>query len=200
MTWRDGFLLFHTDAGGAGSGTGGGTGDAGSGTQATQTQGGQSGTQGGDGGSKDDLVPKREVQEANREAQNLRERLRAAEKERDDLKTAQMSDTEKITEENQTLKQTVTSKDTEIRDLRVQVLAQKVGIVDPEAASRLLDWDSIKRPEDGTEVEKALRKLLEDKPYLAGNHLGRGDGGAGTGQGTQTGDMNTLIRQAAGRA
>lgn len=198
MTWRDGFLLFQTDPGGAGTGGTGGTGDGDPGGQSTQTQGGQSGDPGGTGGNTD-LVPKREVQEANREAQNLRERLRKTEEERDSLKQSQMSDQEKVSQENQTLKDTVSTKDTEIRDLRVQVLAQKVGIVDPEAASRLLDWDSIKKPEDADEVEKALRKLLEDKPYLAGSHLGRGDGGAGSGQGADTQDMNTLIRQAAGR-
>jgi hypothetical protein len=92
----------------------------------------------------------------------------------------------------------VTATEKRVRDLQVQVLATKVGIVDPSAASALLDWSKIEDPDDDKQVEKALRELVKEKTYLvpAG---GGSDGGAGNGAGGGTQDMNQMIRQAAGR-
>lgn len=144
-------------------------------------------------------VPRAEAEEARREAKNLRDRLRAAEKERDDLKTAQMTDAEKIQKERDDALAASSDLEKRVRNLQVQVLAGKVGIVDPEAASALLDWTTIKDVDDSKEVEKALRDLAKSKPYLVGNVAGGGDGGAGNGAGSGgTGSMNDLIRSGFG--
>lgn len=51
----------------------------------------------------------------------------------------------------------------------VQLAAGRLGIVDPDAAVKLLDWDAIEYAEDGSprDVEAALKALLKSKPYLA---------------------------------
>lgn len=51
----------------------------------------------------------------------------------------------------------------DVQTLRVQVEAAKLGIVDPEAASLLLDWKSIN---DGTPISDALLNLVEARPWL----------------------------------
>lgn len=51
----------------------------------------------------------------------------------------------------------------DVQTLRVQVEAAKLGIVDPEAASLLLDWKSIN---EGTPISDALLNLVEARPWL----------------------------------
>jgi len=50
----------------------------------------------------------------------------------------------------------------------VERLATRLNIVDPEAAVKLLDWGSLDYDDDGRpqDVEKALKTLIHDKPYL----------------------------------
>lgn len=80
--------------------------------------------------------------------------------------------------------------------------AQGLGIVSERAALRLLEpdaveWDNKGRP---TNVTQLLKELIKAEPYLTTNRrMGSGDGGQ-TGGGTAPGDMNTLLRRAAGRA
>lgn len=147
---------------------------------------------------KNRMVPASEAQEARREAQALRQRTKAAEEELKRLKDAQLSDQEKTAKERDEERSRADAAEKRVRDLQVQVLATKVGIVDPPAASALLDWSKIEDPEDDKQVEKALRDLVKEKTYLvpAG---GGSDGGAGNGTGGGTQDMNSMIRQAAGR-
>lgn len=200
MSMRNGWIHYRADEGGSGGGDGGGSGSE---TQeevaAREAREADERRRSGSGGN-EDMVPKREVQEANREAQKLRERLRDAEKERDDLKKSQMTDAEKVQKERDDAVAAKAAADKRVRDLQVQVLAGKIGIVDPEAASALLDWSSISDPDDSKAVEKALKDLVKDKPYLAGKTAGGGDGGAGNGSGAgRSGNMNDLIRAGAGR-
>jgi hypothetical protein len=51
----------------------------------------------------------------------------------------------------------------ENQKLLVQVEAAKLGIVDPEAASLLLDWSAI---DTGKPVNEALADLLDSRPWL----------------------------------
>lgn len=200
MAMRDSWIHYRTDEGGAGGegGSGGGS-ETPEEVAAREAREAEERRRSGSGENQD-MVPKREVQEANREAQLLRERLRNAEKERDDLKKSQMTDAEKVQKERDDAIAAKATADKRVRDLQVQVLAGKIGIVDPEAASALLDWSSISDPEDSKSVEKALKDLVKDKPYLAGSTAGGGDGGAGDGSGAgRSGNMNDLIRQGAGR-
>lgn len=59
------------------------------------------------------------------------------------------------------------------RTVRYEVMltANKLGIVDPDAAFRLLDVSSLEFDEDGkpNNIEKVLKKLVSDKPYLIGS-------------------------------
>jgi len=59
------------------------------------------------------------------------------------------------------------------RTVRYEVMltANKLGIVDPDAAFRLLDISSLEFDEDGkpNNIEKVLKKLVSDKPYLIGS-------------------------------
>lgn len=52
----------------------------------------------------------------------------------------------------------------------VLTTAARMGVVDPEAAWRLLDANTLKMGEDGQPqgVEEALRELVKAKPYLLG--------------------------------
>lgn len=51
----------------------------------------------------------------------------------------------------------------------VERQAAKLGIIDPEAATKLLDWAELEYDEDGTpkNADKLLEKLVKNKPYLA---------------------------------
>lgn len=200
---RNGWIHYRQD-GGAG-GDGGGSGDGGAGgnespeDRATREAQEAEARRSGSGGN-EDMVPKREVQEANREAQKLRDRAKAAEDELAKIKASQMSDTEKAQKERDDANAKATAAEKRVRDLQVQVIAGKLGIVDPQAAASLLNWDTVSDPDDDKSVEKALKDLVKDKPYLAGT-AGGSDGGAGDGSGAggRSGNMNDLIRQGAGR-
>jgi len=53
-------------------------------------------------------------------------------------------------------------------EYEVKLHASRLGVVDPEAAYRLLDLKQIEFDEDGkpTNVEKAIKELVAKKPYL----------------------------------
>jgi len=54
--------------------------------------------------------------------------------------------------------------------MEVNRLQPKMGLVDVDAASRLLDWDLIEYGDDGkpANVEDLVRDLLREKPYMGG--------------------------------
>lgn len=58
----------------------------------------------------------------------------------------------------------------------VAVAAQKLGIVDPDAAVRLLDTSSLEFDESDrpVNVEEALKALVKAKPYLVAPHVSAG--------------------------
>lgn len=85
----------------------------------------------------------------------------------------------------------------------VERAAGRYGYLDPEDAVHLIDRDAVKRDDEGKpdsqSLEAALKRLAEAKPHLVGRRPnGSGDGGARTSS-PAGGDMNSLIRQAAGR-
>ena len=105
----------------------------------------------------------------------------AAIKERDQLKAAQQAAIDaQLSKEEQLTKRTVqleAERDFErqtrqdlVNRYEVQIAAGKLGIVDPDAAVKLLDWSSLEYADDGTpkDVDKALKLLLRERPYLAG--------------------------------
>jgi len=98
------------------------------------------------------------------------ETLRARVKEIDDAKLSEQERLTKRAEEAET-KLTQAQKQTQDRINRyeVQLQASRLGIVDPDAAVKLLDWDTLEYAQDGTpkDVDAALKALLADRPYLA---------------------------------
>ncbi len=96
--------------------------------------------------------------------------MEAAQKAADDAK---LSDTERLTKRAAQLEAELAHERTEKQDrinhYETQLAASKLGIVDPEAAVKLLDWSNLEYDEDGRpkEIDKALAALLKAKPYLA---------------------------------
>lgn len=105
-----------------------------------------------------------------REAKAKLEAAEKAQKERDD---AEKSELQKATERTTLLEAEVKERDERIQKLslrhEVVLQASKLGIVDPDAAYKLLDKKDVEY-EDGepTNVEALLTKLLDEKPYLKG--------------------------------
>lgn len=149
---------------------------------------------GGSGGSEpspEALVSQRD--EARRDAAAYRERLRAAETERDELKRAQESEAEREKREANEAKQALAARDAELQELRlantVAMLAPKHQIVDAETALALV------RPkisfEDGQPVgvDEALKALVKDKPFLQGTSTeGTGNGATNPARGRELQD------------
>lgn len=134
------------------------------------------------------------------EAARARVRLKEAEDQLAKARQAEMTEQEKLAEQTTTLRAELDQAHAETRDLRVQLAAVKLGIVDPEAAAKLLDWDTVTDPTDLKQVSRALKALLQDKPYLAGTNQSI-DAGAGRSTTHADGhvDMNDRLRAAAGR-
>jgi regulator of replication initiation timing len=197
-------LFFRSGDGDGGDGNGGdggsGDGNGGDGSSGAQGGGEGAGTQGGSGESTLSVEDARKVRSENR---NLRQRLKDAEAERDTLKQGTQSDLEKATTQVESLSKENVALTSQNRNLRAQVAASRVGIIDPEIAASLVDWNEADTDAD---LEKQMNQILKARPYLAGNVAGGADGGAGTsrssgqrssGQEDST-DMNTMLRRAAG--
>ena len=111
-------------------------------------------------------------EEARKAAAAIREldQARARIKEIDDAKLSEQerlskraSDLEKQLEDERAQSRT------RINTYEVQLAAGRLGIVDPDAAVRLLDWSSLEYGQDGrpVDVESALQDLVKARPYLA---------------------------------
>lgn len=157
--------------------------------------------QAGDGQAGGDTVTADDARKLRSEAKNLRDRAKNAEAELEKLKAAQMSDSER---RDRDLDSTRTEKqrlEKENRSLRVQVAAVKVGVrADAvDAAAALLDWDTVDDPSDAKAIERALKALVKERPFLSGV-TNAADAGASGGEQANVVDMNQLLRRAAGRA
>jgi hypothetical protein len=136
-----------------------------------------------------------ELKRTRAEAKNYRLKLRELEKKLEERETGDMSELQRAQKSAEDAQTRVSTLETENRGLRVQVAASKAGIVDPEAAAVLLDWDDIAAG-DAKALDKALRELVKERPWLAGTARGGGaDGGAGRSDNAlDSQDMNTLLR------
>ena len=126
-----------------------------------------------------------------------------------ELEDAQKSELEKLQDKLSNSEKLTDSQEAQIKELttmyEVQLAAGKLGVVDPEAAYKLLDLEVIKydkktgKPQN---IEALLNALIEERPYLKGQPR-RAVGNAGAGTDNPPGsadDMNDLIRAKAGRA
>jgi len=84
----------------------------------------------------------------------------------------------------------------------VMLAASKLGIVDPDAAFRLLDTASLEFDDNGQpkDVERALKALLSNKPYLAAGagHASATNPAGGTSKAINGDPMILAARRAAG--
>jgi len=115
-----------------------------------------------------------ELARVRREAAGHRARATQLEKAQADADAAKLSDLEKAQRERDTYKAQIEAdrldRQATINRYEVKLKAAALGIVDPDAAALLLDWESVEYAEDGSpkNVEAALKALLRAKPYLAG--------------------------------
>lgn len=155
----------------------------------------------GDQGSK--LTPEEmeaELRSARQEAAKYRRSLRATEKERDDLRSATQTDSERIVAEAKAEGKREALAEANSRLLSAEIRSSAAGkLADPADAVRLLDLDSF-IDADGNIDDKAIRAAIDDlvrtKPYLAAGPSSNGsfDGGARGGGGGGN-DMNAIIRE-----
>jgi hypothetical protein len=119
------------------------------------------------------------LKETNAESAGRRKRLdelEAAERTRQDAALTDAQKTEKRMAELQAKldererEYTAASKAHQERVIRYEVMlkASNLGVVDPDAAVKLMDWAALEFDEDGTpkNVDAVLKQLLKARPYL----------------------------------
>jgi cell wall-associated NlpC family hydrolase len=134
------------------------------------------------------------------------QRAKAAEEELKKLRDASLSDSERRDKRLAELERAQASFEIERQDWRlrdaVTRTAMRLGYADPTDAVALVDRAAVEFDDAGSpkNVDRLLTDLLKAKPHLAGGTrpFGSFDGGA-RGQPVTGKDMNTLLRQAAGR-
>jgi hypothetical protein len=143
---------------------------------------------------------KGELARARAEAAKYRTTLRDTEARLKALEDEKLTDGEKVTKQLQDVTASNATLLEQNRSLMVQVVAAKVGI-NPDlvdAIPAMIQWDDV---EDLRGLEKSLKQLVKDRPSLAGKvaeGVDQNEGGNGSQQ--QSGDMNAILRRAAGRA
>lgn len=115
------------------------------------------------------------------EAAEYRKRLRELEQTVKQHEEAKLSETERLQKRLAELERehAAWQRERQEHTLKYETMlaASRLGIVDPEAAYRLLDLTKLEFDEDGNpkNLDKALQELLKAKPYLAG-HAAAGAG------------------------
>lgn len=157
----------------------------------------------GDAGQKALDAMKAELKTARAEARTAK----ALQKELDDLKAASATDAEKAIAAAEARGEQGALGKANARIIRAEVKAAAAGkLTNPEIAPKLLDLSEFTVDDEGEVDAKAIAKaidvLLAENPYLAAGAAPRVPGvPAGARPGSpEGGDMNALIRQAAGRA
>ena len=192
---RTRWILFYPDEGSGGeSGEGGGS---------TEGSGEPAGSQEAPGGQETstDTVPRSELAKANAEAAKFRKQLREAQGKVEEYEANAKTESEKATERAIKAEERAVKAEERNRELRGRLIAAEVGVVREAQvdAARLLDWSSVEDPDDDGQVRAAMQTLVKDKPYLLGTSNGA-DGGAGaTTGGSESVDMNAMLRKASGR-
>lgn len=128
-------------------------------------------SQAGDGNEAMTLENARELR---RENQALRQRMKAFEDKAKAEEDAKLSETQKLQKQvadAEAEKKAAAQRERErTAKYEVMLAAQKAGIVDADAAYKLLDLDTLEFDEKGNPkgIDAALKELLKAKPYLAG--------------------------------
>lgn len=147
----------------------------------------------------DDALSSEDARKLRSEAKNLRDRLKTAEDELKKRDDADLSTTQKLEREKNALEAEKSQLETRLRDANVQAIAAKVGVKTDlvDTVSALIDWDEVDAG-DSKAIEKAVKELVKERPSLSARPDGL-EGGRRTRQDGE-GDMDSVIRRAAGRA
>jgi membrane protein involved in colicin uptake len=143
--------------------------------------------------------------EAERKARRAAERAaKAAQAELDKAREASLSESERLVAQAKREAREELQAEYATRVIRAEVKAAATGrLSDVNDALVFLDLNGFEVDDDGNvdnkAVTKAIDELIKSKPYLAAHRVGGDvDGGARGKPTTTSGDMNSLIRQAAG--
>ena len=123
-------------------------------------------------GGDDDAISLDEARKLRREAQQLRKRLTDFEDREKAAQAAALTDAEKLQKRLAELETAhAAAQKTHLeRVVRYEVMlkASALGVVDPDAAVKLLDWAALEFDDQGqpTNTETVLKALLKAKPYL----------------------------------
>ena len=126
--------------------------------------------QAGDG---QEVISLEEARKLRRESQTLRKRLQGYEDAEKAQQEAQLSEHDRLSKRLADLQASHDAyvAQTQQRLVRYEVerQASKLGIIDPEAAAKLIDTSAFEQDEQGvpTNAEKLLKDLIKQKPYLA---------------------------------
>lgn len=135
------------------------------------------------------------------ENRSMRQRLKDAERKLSDLETKDLTEKQRVERDLTSARAELEQAETRARNAEVKLAAAKLGVrtdaVDLVVSA--IAWDAIEDATDSKQVERAIRDLVKDRPYLSTRPEGL-DGGKGRGSGQGELDMSTLIRRAAGRS
>jgi hypothetical protein len=115
------------------------------------------------------------VRKLRAEAAEYRRKLRELERELRRRDEEKLSETERMRMRLSELERELTQRELVLREhtLRYETMlrARELGIIDPDAAYRLLDLSEVEYDESGqpTNIEKLLRELVRKRPYLVGH-------------------------------
>jgi hypothetical protein len=114
------------------------------------------------------------VRKLRAEAAEYRRKLRELERELRKRDEEKLSEAERMRMRLSELEKELSQRELLLREhtLRYETMlrARELGIIDPDAAYRLLDLSEVEYDESGrpTNIEKLLRELVRRRPYLAG--------------------------------
>ena len=148
------------------------------------------------------------LKKANAEAKTHRLEADELKKFKAETQAAKLSADEKRDAEQEQLKKSLTELqvqyDNSLRQAQerivgyeVRLQAAQMGIIDPDAAARLLDWSEIEYDDDGTptNVESLLKALLKAKPYLVASKPTPTSGGATNPSRSQTSGNQQITQE-----
>lgn len=116
----------------------------------------------------------RQIAELRKENASYRTKQNAIEKAQADADAAKLSDLEKANKRAADAEAQLNDRTRAYQErlvkAEIKAGAAGVGIIDPDAAVKLLDWSQFEYDDEGvpTNISKLLDQLVKDKPYLAG--------------------------------
>lgn len=116
----------------------------------------------------------KELNKARKQAAETRAALKLLQDERKSETDQQLTEQQRLEQRVQELERTNEKLAATVREsvltATVTQYAAKLGIIDPDAAVKLLDKDDLELDDDGRplNVEQALKELVKEKPYLVG--------------------------------